>query len=86
MSDKTEDQIARERDSVKAMKNAQSNMAAVLSRVETLERALSMASSTISTLKGYIAPGAYTYPHGPTAKRCTEVADEGIAAIAKVLA
>lgn len=84
--DKTEDQIARERASVDAMKNAKSNMTAVLDRVATLERALSNAAATMSTLKGFIAPGAYTYPISGNSRKCTDLADDGIAAIAKVLA
>lgn len=84
--DKTDDQIARERASVDAMRNAKANMATVLDRVATLEQALKSASSTIGALKGYIAPGAYTYPHNNSARKCTEIADDGIAAIAKVLA
>ena len=86
MMDKTDDQIARERASVEAMKNAKANMATVLDRVETLERALKAASTTMSTLKNYIAPGAYTYPSSNINRKCTDIADDGIAAIAKVLA
>lgn len=84
--EKTDDQIARERASVEAMKNAKANMATVLDRVETLERALKTASSTMSTLKGFIAPGAYTYPVSGNSRKCIDLADDGIAAIAKVLA
>lgn len=84
--DKTDDQIARERASVEAMKNAKANMATVLARVETLERALDCAKGTMSTLKGFIAPSAYTYPVSGNSRKCTDLADDGIAAIAKVLA
>lgn len=84
--DKTDDQIARERASVEAMRNAKANMTTVLDRVATLERALSSASSTISALKAYIAPGAYTYPSSNGARKCHDIADEGIADIARVLA
>lgn len=84
--EKTEDLIARERAAVEAMKNAKSNMATVLARVETLERALDCAKGTMSTLKGYIAPGAYTYPVGGNSRKCADIADDAIAAIAKVLA
>jgi hypothetical protein len=85
MTDKTEDQIARERASVEAMKNAKANMATVLDRVETLERALRNASGTIGTLKGFIAPCSYQYPVNGKAVKCTELADDAVAAIAKVL-
>lgn len=86
MMDKTDDQIARERASVEAMKNAKANMATVLDRVETLERALESAKGTMSVLKGFIAPSAYTCPVGGNSRKCTDIADDGIAAIAKVLA
>jgi ABC-type transporter Mla subunit MlaD len=85
MTEKTEDQIARERASVEAMKNAKANMATVLDRVETLERALRHASGTIGTLKGFIAPSAYQYPVGGSARKCTDIADDAMAAINKVL-
>lgn len=85
MTEKTEDQIARERASVEAMKNAKSNMAAVLERVDTLERALRNASGTIGTLKGFIAPNAYQYPVSGNARKCTDIADDAMAAINKVL-
>ena len=84
--EKTEDQIARERASVEAMKNAKSNMATVLDCVATLERALSNASGAMSTPKGFIAPGAYTYPVSGNSRKYTDLADDAIAAIAKVLA
>lgn len=83
--EKNEATIAAERASVEAMKNAKSNMTNVLARVETLERSLSSAMSTISTLKGYIAPNVYTYPVSGSSKKCTEIADAAIADIAKVL-
>ena len=82
--EKTDDQIARERASVEAMKNAKANMATVLDRVTTLERVLADASNTMRQLKTYIAPEAYTYPTG-TPRKCTELADDGMAAIARVL-
>jgi hypothetical protein len=84
--EKTEDQIARERASVDAMRNAKANMTTVLARVETLEQALSSAKGTIGALKGFIAPGAYTYPISGNSRKCTDIADDAIAAIAKVLA
>lgn len=47
MTDKTEEQIARERAHVAAMKNAQASMTAVLS---------------LTGAKRYISPDVYTYP------------------------
>lgn len=84
--EKTEQQIARERAAVDAMKSAKSNMTEALGRIETLERALLSAQAAIGTLKGYIAPQVFTYPVSGNSRRCTEVADDAMAAIAKVLA
>lgn len=85
MTDKTEEQIAKEKAAVLAMKNAQSNMGAALTRIERLEQALRNANSSISTLKGYISPGVYTYHDGQQNKTCQSVADDAMAAIAKAL-
>jgi hypothetical protein len=84
--EKTEEQIARDRAAVEAMRNAKSNMGAALDRIDTLERALRLASGNISSLKSYIAPGAYTYPVQGNSRKCTDIADDAMAAIAKVLA
>lgn len=84
--EKTEEQIGRERAAVEAMKSAKSNMTMALERIATLERALSAAQSSISTLKSYIAPSAYTYPVSGNSRKCTDIADDAMAAIAKVLA
>lgn len=85
-TEKTEEQIAKERAAVLAMKNAQANMGSALDRIATLEGALRSASSTISTLKAFIAPGTYAYPVSGNSRKCTDYADDGMAAIAKVLA
>jgi hypothetical protein len=86
MTDKTEEKIAQERAAVEAMRNAKSNMAATLARIETLERALESAKQSIARLKGYIAPCVYTYPVSGNSRTCTSEADDAIAAISKVLA
>lgn len=86
MIDKTEEQIAKDKAAVLAMKNAQANMSAALERIATLERALSNASSTIGTLRGYISPSVYVYYTGSNANtKCQSVADDAMALIAKVL-
>ena len=84
--EKTEEQIANEREAVNAMKNAKSNMTLALERINTLESALRQANNVISSLKSYIAPGAYTYPIQGNSRKCTDIADDGMAAISKVLA
>lgn len=85
MTDKTEEQIARERAAIDAMKNAKSNMTVALDRIATLESALRNASGTIGTLSRYIGPDCYTYPNGSDRRTCKSVADDAIASIAKVI-
>lgn len=83
--EKSDEQIAKEREAVAAMTNAKANMTNALDRIATLERALNSAKSNISTLKGFIAPTTYTYPSQGNPRTCVSVADDAIAAIAKVL-
>lgn len=85
MAEKTEEQIAKDKAAVLAMKNAQSNMGAALNRIEDLERALRGASSAIGQLKGYISPSVYTYPSNGNSQTCHAAADSAIAHIAKAL-
>lgn len=87
MSEKSEEQIANERAAVDAMRNAKANMTAALDRISTLEKALTSAQYSLSNIKQYIANGAYTYPSDSSrAKKCHDVVDDAVAAIAKVLA
>lgn len=83
--EKTEEQIAKERAAVDAMKSAKSNMTLALERISTLEAAMRQANNVISSLKSYIAPGAYTYPIQGNSRKCTDIADDGMAAISRVL-
>lgn len=83
--EKTDEQIERERAAVAAMSNAKANMTAALDRIQTLERALASAKSSISMLKTYIAPSVYTYPVSGQSKPCLTVADDAIAAISKLI-
>jgi hypothetical protein len=85
MTEKTEEMIERERQAVISMADAKANMTKVLDRVETLEKALRFAQSTISELKNYIADGAYAYPISDNPRKCKDVANNAIAAIVKVL-
>lgn len=61
MIEKTEEQIAREKASVDAMKNAKSNMDAAISRISTLESALSQSRQRIEAFKKFVPVGAYGY-------------------------
>ena len=85
MTDKTEEQVAKDRAAIEAMRNAKANMDTALSRIDSLERALDGARSNISRLKTYISPGVYTYPTGSANITCHVAADEMMAAITKVL-
>ena len=61
MTEKTEEQIAKEREAVEAMKNAKANMDKALARIETLTVALKFAYSDMATVKKWIAPDTYSY-------------------------
>lgn len=67
MSDKTDDQIAKEKAAVEAMRNARSNMAAVLDRVSTLEKALRDAAGQLDEAAKQM-PNAYAYESRHTLK------------------
>lgn len=85
--EKTEEQIAKERAAVDAMRNAKASMTGALERIATLELALDSARRSIGLLKGYISPMVYQYSNGnSTPVLCTVAADNAIAAISKVLA
>lgn len=57
--EKTEDQIAREKAAVAAMKNAQANMQAAFDRISTLERGLASAVSALRRAKTFTPSLAY---------------------------
>ena len=80
---KTDEQIAKERDAVERMKGAKSAMELALSRIGTLESALTTARSRIATFKGYVSPGVYTW--GGNSKTCHSEMDDAIALITKAL-
>lgn len=61
MTDKSEEQIAKEKASVEAMKNAKANMDAALSRIATLEQAVEHALTGIKAAKQYIPNNVYVY-------------------------
>lgn len=64
MTDRTEEQIARDKAAVDAMKNAKSNMDSALSRIAALESALMAARDDLGRVKAFIGAGAYAYPDG----------------------
>ncbi len=82
MTDKTEEQMDKERAAVDAMRNAKSNMASALGRIETLEKALDRARLEMTEIKKYIPEGAYTY-RGE--KRCRSLVEDAVESITKVL-
>lgn len=83
--DKTEEQAALDKAAVDAMKNAKSNMATVLSRVETLERALTYAISALRAAKDDISPRVYCYHTGGSQQSVHSRIDASIAEASKVL-
>jgi hypothetical protein len=87
VTDKSEEQISRERAAVEAMKGAKSNMATVLERIVSLERALDNARDALSRIKPFIAPGTYQYASGSTGNniKCADAVDNAVAAITKEL-
>jgi hypothetical protein len=79
MSDKTEEQIAKERDAVEAMRNAKANMTAALDRISTLEFALRAAVAALSRCKGYVGASSYTYPASGDRVTCHVEIDRALA-------
>lgn len=81
MSDaKSEEQIAKEREAVAAMKNAQANMGKALDRIATLEGALRGAIDALGRARGYISPAVYTYPNNASRdETCHAAIDRWIA-------
>lgn len=82
MSDKTEDQIAREREAIEAMKNARANMDRALARNETLQYALNAAKSDLQRVKGWLPVDSYLYESRISQRGAV---DDMIAKIQKVL-
>lgn len=66
MTDKTEDQIAREKDAVQKMIGAKSAMEAALTRITTLERTLGDIDRILSDMSQRVGDGLgfKTYHHG----------------------
>ena len=62
MSEKSEEQVAKEREAVEAMRNAKANMTSALDRISTLESALRSAIDGLLRARGYVSPTVYTYP------------------------
>ena len=61
MTEKTEEQIAKEREAVEAMKNAKANMDKALSRIETLTGVLKNAYSDMASVKKWVPADSYSY-------------------------
>lgn len=85
MTEKSEEQIAKERAAVEAMKNAKSNMDAALSRIDTLERAINYALDRMKANKQYVSGNVYTYFHSGQQKSVHTEMDEQIAHIRKLV-
>lgn len=85
MINKTEEQIAKEKASVAAMKNAKANMDAAISRISSLELALDRAINDLRRAQGDIGVNVYCYPSGGTAKKVHERINDEIASLRRVL-
>jgi len=85
MSDRTEEQIARDKAAVDAMRNAKSNMDAALARIATLESALTSARGDLGRAKAFIGQGAYAYPDGSNRVSVHDYIDSMIARATKAL-
>lgn len=83
MSEKTEEQIAKEKAAVDAMRNARANMDAALCRIVTLEHALRAARDNLGRTKTFIGPGVYVYEGRQTVHAAI---DEMVARASKALA
>ena len=82
MSDKTEEQIAREKAAVDAMRNSRAHMNEAISRIETLESAVRSAAYALKEAKGFTPATAYIYGGQ---KSVHDKIDEAIAAANKAL-
>ena len=67
MTDKTDEQVAKEKAAVDAMRNARGNMATVLDRVGSLEAALRDAAGQLDEAAKHM-PNAYRYESRQTLK------------------
>jgi len=82
MNEKTEEQIAKDRAAVEAMRNAKANMDTALGRISDLERALGAAVQHIKRFKNYVPAVAYAYSSQNTLHN---EMDEAIAMLTKRL-
>lgn len=85
MMEKTEEQIAKERAAVDAMRNAKANMEAGIARVSTLEFALRSLVAAHRGLKDYVGKGAYAYPSNSSNVTVHSRIDESCASAEKAL-
>jgi len=77
---KSDEQIAKEKAAVEAMRNAKANMESALARISDLEAALRSALDCIKRFKGYTPSTAYIYGGQETIH--SEI-DKSVAAILK---
>lgn len=86
MTEKNDEQIARDKAAIEAMKNAKSNMAVALDRIALLERTLTSAISYLKFAKGDISPSVYCYPSENQRQRTVHARiEDQIASLEKVL-
>ena len=85
MTDKTEEQVAKDKAAVEAMRNAKANMDTTLKRIETLENALGRAINDLKRAKQDISPNVYCYPADNNRQTVHSRIDAEIALLVKVL-
>lgn len=83
--DKTEEQVARDKAAVDAMKNAKANMDSALKRIETLELMLNRAIGDLRRAKSDISPTVYCYPNGSDKQTVHARIDAELAYLSKAL-
>lgn len=61
MTEKSEEQIAKEKEAIDRMRGAQAAMKAALDRIADLERALVAARDDLTRCKAYVGPSTYVW-------------------------
>lgn len=86
MSEAAEEQVAREKAQVAAMRNAQSMMSAVIARNTALEGALKNAADQLASTKNYISDKVYCWASDNRAQQTVHArVDSQVAELRKVL-
>lgn len=86
MTEKSEEQVAKEKAAVDSLRNVRANMATAFERIETLERALRTAIDHMNEHLKWVSPSVYGFEGGSgNGKSCQSIIRDHIAAAAKVV-